>query len=84
MCLKIVDPWFVALDADDRAASAKAVSTLLDSEGVAFDVGSYRDAPPGLRIWAGATVELADLEALMPWIDWAFATVKAERTSAAA
>ena len=84
VCLKIVDPWFVALDADDRAASAKAVSTLLDSEGVAFDVGSYRDAPPGLRIWAGATVELADLEALMPWIDWAFATVKAERTSAAA
>ncbi|MBO6783471.1 MAG: phosphoserine transaminase [Alphaproteobacteria bacterium] len=84
VCLKIVDPWFEALADDEQGAVAKAVASLLDGEGVAYDIGAYRDAPPGLRIWAGATVEADDLSALMPWLDWAYATVKAERGAAAA
>jgi phosphoserine aminotransferase len=77
VCLKIVDPWFTAKDADGQAAAAKKIADLLDKEGVAFDIAAYRDAPPGLRIWAGATVESADMKALMPWLDWAWSQVKA-------
>jgi phosphoserine aminotransferase len=76
-CLKIVDPWFLAKDADGQAAAAKKIADILDKEGVAYDIAAYRDAPPGLRIWAGATVENADMKALMPWLDWAWAQVKA-------
>ncbi len=76
VCLQIVDPWFQRLESDDQAATANSVARILDEEEIAFDVGAYRDAPPGLRIWAGATVERSDIEALLPWLDWAYAEVK--------
>ena len=78
VCLKIVDPGFQSLPADRKPAVAKRISSLLEREGAGYDVASYRDAPPGLRIWAGATVETADFHALFPWLDWAWASVKDE------
>lgn len=83
VCLKIVDPAVAAMDAAGQAAFAKAVVSALEAEGVALDIGAYRDAPPGLRIWAGGTVETADLEALMPWLAWAFDRQKAALQQAA-
>jgi phosphoserine aminotransferase len=81
VCLMVVDDWFKALDAEKQSAVAKALAKKLDGEGAAYDIGGYRDAPPGLRLWAGATVETADLENLFPWLDWAYAAVKAELES---
>jgi phosphoserine aminotransferase len=83
VCLKIVDPTITRLSVDDQAAFAKTLAGLLEKEGVAFDIAFYRDAPPGLRIWCGATVELLDIEALTPWLDWAFAEAKAALPKAA-
>ena len=79
----VADPWFAALAPEAQAAAPKRIEALLEQEGVAYDINGYRDAPPGLRIWAGATVETADLEALFPWLDWAYAQVKDETQAAA-
>ena len=77
VCFKIVDPAVAKLDADKQAAFAKAIVNRLEKAGVAHDIGAYRDAPSGLRIWAGATIEAADLQALTEWLDWAFKAEKA-------
>ena len=78
VCLKVVDPRVTALDEEGQAEFAKKLSALLEKEGVAIDAASYRSAPPGLRIWCGATIEKADVEALVPWIEWAFESLVLE------
>jgi phosphoserine aminotransferase len=76
VCLAITDHWFTSQEKDAQAKIAKAIADLLDKEAAGLDLGSYRDAPPGLRIWCGATVEPTDIAALLPWLDWAYSTVK--------
>jgi phosphoserine aminotransferase len=72
ICLKIIAPWFNALAPEEQVKITKKMTSLLDEEEVAYDIDGYRNAPPGLRVWGGATVETSDLEALMPWLDWAY------------
>jgi phosphoserine aminotransferase len=83
VCLKVVDPAITSLPVDAQAAFAKNLAGLVEKEGAGYDLGHYRDAPPGLRIWCGATVEASDVEALTAWLDWAFQTAKAALPKAA-
>jgi phosphoserine aminotransferase len=83
VCLRITDPWYAALSSDEQEKGAKKIASLLEAEGVAYDIGAYRDAPAGLRIWAGATVETSDLQALFAWLDWAWNEVKTAAVKAA-
>ena len=82
ICLSIVDSWFGGLAPDAQTASAKRIAALVEEAGAGLDIGSYRDAPPGLRIWGGPTVETSDIAALLPWLDWAYAEMKQERNAA--
>jgi phosphoserine aminotransferase len=83
VCMKVVDPQVTALTADKQAAFAKSLVDVIEKEGAGYDLGAYRDAPPGLRIWCGATVEPKDVEVLTQWLDWAFAEAKAQLAKAA-
>jgi len=82
VCLKVIDPAITGLSDEAQADFAKKLAGLLEKEGVALDIGGYRDAPPGLRIWCGATVDTDDIDALTPWLDWAYATVSSELQAA--
>jgi phosphoserine aminotransferase len=76
VCLKVVDDWFERLPMDQQRAQVKRLEAMIDAEGAGYDFAGHRDAPPGLRIWCGATVETRDVEALLPWLDWAYAELR--------
>ena len=82
VCLKITAPWFTAFNDETRQATVKRLTALLEAEGVALDIGGHRDAPAGLRIWGGATVETSDLRALLPWLEWGLAEIQTSAEAA--
>lgn len=84
VCLKVVDPWFEALPKDEKMPFIKAIAKIMDEEDAGYDLASYRDAPAGFRIWCGATVEASDLEAMIPWLDWAYHTARSDYQAKAA
>ncbi len=84
VCMKFSEPWFTALDEESQQAFVKDVTKALESEKAAYDAGSYRDAPAGLRIWCGSTVEADDVRAVLPWVEWAYESAKAQRAKKAA
>jgi phosphoserine aminotransferase len=84
VCLKLTAPWVAALPNEAQWVIAKRIAALLEVEGVAYDIAAHRDSPPGLRLWTGATIETANVAALLPWLDWAYATAAAEHATAEA
>ena len=80
ICLKVVDPWFTGLDAKEQSAVIKSVTGKLEDDKIAYDIGAYRDAPPGFRIWGGPTVDYEDIQAMLPWLDQAYEAVKKQMT----
>jgi phosphoserine aminotransferase len=76
ICLSLVEPWFLALPREARMAHVKKLTGLLEKQDVAYDINSYAEAPPGLRVWGGGTIDASDLEALTPWLDWAYAETR--------
>ena len=76
ICLKIADPWYASLSDEEQQSAVKNIVKTLNAEGAAYDIGGYRDAPAGLRVWGGCTVEASDIQALLPWLDWAYAEMK--------
>ena len=84
ICVKLIAPWFTRLADDDRFAAVKRIAAMLEKEDVAYDIAGHRDAPAGLRIWGGATVEAGDIRLMLPWIEWAFESVAAEHAAQAA
>ncbi len=83
ICLSVADPWFAALDEPTQRGLIKKIMALLEDQDVAYDIGAYPSAPPGLRLWGGATVEPSDMKALLPWLDWGYAEIKANHQAAA-
>ena len=84
VCLRLVDDWYTGLAADQQKAVVKDVEALLAAEDVAIDISAYRDAPTGLRIWCGPTVDPDDIAALLPWLDWAYVQTRAQYQADAA